>query len=221
MTTFEKLGLQAVIFDMDGLLFETESLYLDAWPEVGAALGFPITREVAMQTISRQLKDCEAMFQAHYGPEFSIEAARPIMRAWFLAEIEKNGLPLRPWAREMVELVHGKGIPFALGTANRSVVARYYLEVTGLAEYFHTIVTLDMVEHGKPAPDVFLQAAARMGFPPEQCLVLEDSPIGLQAAYAAGCLPVLVPDLLLPDEATIAKAWRVFDNLKQVAEVLF
>ncbi|MCL2843072.1 MAG: HAD family phosphatase [Oscillospiraceae bacterium] len=221
MTTFEKLGLRAVIFDMDGLLFETEALYLKAWPEVGAAMGFTITQEIAMQTLSRQLKDCEAIFQAHYGPEFSIDAVRPVMQAWFLAEIEKNGLPLRPGAREIVELIHERGIPFALGTANRTDVAQYYLKVTGLAEYFNTIVTLDMVEHAKPAPDVFLQAAERMGVLPAQCLVLEDSPIGLQAAYAAGCLPVLVPDLLTPDEATIAKAWRVFDNLKQVAEVLF
>jgi len=221
MTTFEKLGLQAVIFDMDGLLFETESLYINAWPEVGQAMGFPITKAVAAQSASLNYGACEILFQSHYGPTFSLAKALPIMRELLTVEIKANGIPLRPFARETVELVHEKGIPLALGTSNLSDVAHRYLEVTQLSDYFRTVVASDMVAHAKPAPDIFLLAAERMGVASEQCVVLEDSPVGIQAAYAAGCLPVMVPDLIQPDEATRAKAWRVFGNLAQAAEVLF
>lgn len=221
MTTFEKLGLQAVIFDMDGLLFETESLYINAWPEAGKAMGLPITKEVAAQSASLGYRESEALFQSHYGPTFSLAAALPIMRELLTTEIEANGIPLRPWAREMVALVHSKGIPFALGTSNLSHVAQSYLEVTGLTDYFRTVVAVDMVEHAKPAPDIFLLAAERMNVSPAQCVVLEDSPVGIQAAYAAGCLPVMVPDWVQPDQATRDQAWGVFDSLAHVAEVLF
>ena len=221
MNQFNTLGLKAVIFDMDGLLFESEALYIKGWVAIGPTLGLPITEDAARATIAVAGKDMEAIFQAHYGPAFTLETAIPPLRQWLTDHITEYGLIIRPGARELLELLHTKGIPFAIGTSNTKDAADSFLEVTGLTEYFPHIVAGDMVDHIKPAPDIFLKAAAELGFRPEECLVLEDSPIGIKAAHTAGCLPVMVPNLIEPTAEALSLAWRVFSCLNEVSEALF
>ena len=221
MTQFETLGLRAVIFDMDGLLFDTESLYLEAWPHVGKRIGFPITTEVARTALSLPMVEQEVIFQSHYGMEFTTEVALPLMADWLRARIEAEGMPMQPGVHALLALLRERNIPFALGTSNLSQVAEAYLERADLLHYFDIIVSGDMVNYAKPAPDIFLLAASRLGVAPSECLVLEDSPVGVLAAHRAGCVPVMIPDLIAPDAETIARAWRVLESLEEVPDLLF
>jgi len=221
MTLFHRLGLRGVMFDMDGLLFDTEALYLETWPQIGEAMGFPITIDDALITIGRPNLDCEPAFQKLFGPDFSMQEAQVIMEKLVRAKLEAEGVPIKPGARELLEFLHGERIPMALGTSNVHRVATAYLEATGFDKYFGPIVTGDMVEHPKPAPDIFQKAAAELGLLPNQCVVFEDSPAGILSAYKAGCLAAMVPDLLRPGIDTLNYVWRVFDNLDTAAETVF
>jgi len=207
--------IQAVIFDMDGLLFDTEALYVKVWVVVGEKLGLPITEEVARANAGHTGQALVNHFQSHYGPGFTLEAARPIIYEWMTDRVAEHGLPVKPGARELVESLHRLGIPMAVGSSNRADVVRAYLEEAGMLAYFPVMVAGDMVERVKPAPDIFLRAARNLGVAPEHCLVFEDSPVGVEAAHAAGCVVVMVPDLHQPCEVTRGRCWKVIDSLKK------
>jgi len=213
--------IKGIIFDMDGLLFDTERLYLKAWPPTGEIMGIPITEEVARKTIALGGYEMEEIFQAHYGLDFTLEKARPVIRQWITDYVAEHGLPVRPGAREAIAFFHKRGFPLAIGSSNLHHVVVAYLEEAGLLSYFSTIVTGDMVERVKPAPDIFLQAAANLGLRPEECLVFEDSPPGIEAAHKAGCVPIMVPDLLEPCDVTRDRCWQIFSSLEGVPQRLF
>ena len=221
MNLFRRLGLRGVIFDMDGLLFDTERLYLEAWPHVGEVMGLPITIDAAKATIARSRRQTEEIMRGLYGPDFSLKEAYQIMTSWLRAHMEAKGIPLKPGARTLLEFLRKEGLPVALGTSNHLHVANAYLEATAFAAYFDAIVAGDMVEQAKPAPDIFLRAAVELRLRPEQCLVLEDSNVGVEAAHRAGCLSLMVPDLLGPTEETLGRVWRVLGSLKEVEGTLF
>jgi len=206
---------------MDGLIFDTERLYLHAWPHVGTVLGLPITLEDATTTVGRPLWECEPFFQTRYGSDFCMTKALDIMAGHIRTQLETNGMPLKPGVTALLEHLRETNIPTALGTSNITSVVTAYLEAADLTPYFSPIVTADMVESAKPAPDIFQKAAADLGLRPDQCLVLEDSNIGIASAHKAGCLPVMVPDLLAPTAETLTQVWGVFDHLGAVTETLF
>ncbi|MCL2563261.1 MAG: HAD family phosphatase [Oscillospiraceae bacterium] len=221
MTEFDRLGLKAVIFDMDGLLFDTEAVYLEAWPHAGRALGITIAIKDIKDTVGRPPWDYEDFFRTRYGPAFCMIKALDAIREYVTDKFETYGIPLKPGAREVLEFLHQKGIPTAMGTSNRSNIVAAYLKATEMTHYFNPIVTGDMVNEAKPAPDIYLKAAKDLGLRPEQCLVLEDSPIGAEAACRAGCRTVIVPDLVQPDDVIRSKVWRVFETLGDVQKTLF
>ena len=211
----KRLDIRGVIFDMDGLLLDTEALYLKAWPPVGEMMGIPITEAVARQTVGHDAKATAAVFQTHYGTAFTLEQAKPLIRQWILDHVEKHGLTVKPGARALLEFFKARGLPLAIGSSNIEQNVRAFLEEADLLSYFDVIVTADLVEHPKPAPDIFLKAAEELGFSPAQCLVLEDSPTGVQAAHAAGCVTIVVPDLIQPCEMTRSRVLRVLGSLEE------
>ena len=220
MNQLEKLGLQGIIFDMDGVIFDTEALYLNTWSHIGQEMGFTITIEDARVIIGRPPWECEGLFKARYGADFCMAKALRIMEDKVQTVLEESGMPFKPGARELIELLYQKGIPAAIGSSNISRIVNAYLEAAELTEYFAAVVTGDSVEHVKPAPDIFLKAAADLGLHPEECLVIEDSRVGAEAAYAAGCQIALVPDLQAPTAETRACVWRVFGSLNELTAAL-
>ena len=214
--TAKHQDIRAVIFDMDGLLFDTESLYLDAWPHVGIEMGIAITPEVARATIGHGAQAAEQIFQSHYGSAYSLARAIPIMDRWLEKHVAKHGLPLKPGAFELLAQLQEKEIPIALGTSNMKSVADAYLAEAGLDVYFPVRICGDMVEKPKPAPDIFLRCAERLNVLPQHCLVLDDSPTGILAAIRAGCIPAMVPDLIPPPDELRDQIWRVFGSLYDV-----
>jgi len=213
--TMANLDIRGVIFDMDGLLLDTEALYIKAWPPVGEMIGIPITAEVAQKTVGHCAKATEAVFQDYYGKGFTLERSIPIIRKWITDYVAEHGLEVKPGVRELVELLRSRSIPMAIGSSNIQRNVQMYLEEAKLLSYFDTIVTADLVERPKPAPDIFLKAAENLGLAPAQCLVFEDSPIGVEAAHTAGCNVIVVPDLIEPCEMTRSRVLRVLGSLEE------
>ena len=208
-----------VIFDMDGLLLDTERVYFAGLFTAARAVDRVMTEAFAYSMIGMPGKECNAMIAAHYGPDFSIAAFSKAFQAAVEAELERE-IPLRPGARELLTYLVGEGIPRAIATSARRPSVERYLRHVGLIDHFATIVSREDVENPKPAPDCFRLAAERIGVAPADCLVLEDSYHGVAAAHAAGMMPIMVPDLLAATDAMRAKCIAIVDDLHGVAALL-
>ena len=131
-----------------------------------------------------------------------------------------RGVPLKPGCREILASLHARGIPMAIGSSGRRAQIESNLSVSGFTSYFFAIASGDEVLHGKPAPDIFLLAAKRLGVPPADCYVFEDSPNGIRAAHAAGMKPILIPDLMPVTEEIASLTVGVYKVLTDALEEL-
>lgn len=212
-------AVAGVIFDMDGLLVDTERVYLDGLFKAVRAVGCEMTEAFAHSMIGVPGKECIAMIEAHYGPGFRIDAFNAAYDG-IVSAVLAQGIPLRPGARELVTYLTKEGVPQAIATSSRRPTVDRYLGHVGLLESFSAIVCRDDVANPKPAPDPFLMAAERLGLAPAECLALEDSHHGITAAHAAGTMPIMVPDLLAVTDAVRAKCIAVVDDLHAVQVLL-
>jgi HAD superfamily hydrolase (TIGR01509 family) len=212
-------AVAGVIFDMDGLLVDTERVYLDGLLKAAVALECEMTEAFAHSMIGVPGKECVAMIKDHYGPGFRIDAFNAAYDGIVTAALAA-GIPLRPGARELVTYLAEEGVPQAIATSSRRPTVERYLGRVGLLGHFPVIVCRDDVANPKPAPDPFLIAAERLGLAPAECLALEDSYHGITAAHAAGTMPIMVPDLLRVTDAVRAKCIAVVDDLHAVQTLL-
>lgn len=190
--------VKTVIFDMDGLMFDTERLASDAWIGVGKRHGLPITEQIMNRMKGLKLEDCICVFREELGEGFDYWAFRGERTEYINNWIKEHGVPIKPGLKELLIWLEGHGYRIALATSTHSKKATNYLELAGVSSYFRYRVFGDMVENGKPEPDIFLRAAAEAQTEPGQCLVLEDSYAGVEAGWRAGCQVIMVPDSLPP-----------------------
>ena len=174
-----------VVFDMDGLLLDTERVYLDAMLQAARGVDRLMTEAFACSMIGVPARECSAMIEKHYGPGFSIAAFNAAFNAAVAAGMARD-IPLRPGARELVTYLAEENVPQAVATSSHRATVERYLGRAGLLDRFAAIVFREDVENPKPAPDPFLAAAAKLGLAPADCLALEDSDHGIAAAHAAG-----------------------------------
>lgn len=216
----DKRKIQGVLFDMDGLVLDTEKLYCRFWMEAANALGYPMTMEQAlgMRSLNRGLG--EAKLKSYFGEQVSYEAVRNKRMELMDAYIEKEGVQTKPGICELLQFLEEKKIKTAIATSSPIERTVKYLTSVGLENRFDKLISGYMVEKGKPEPDIYLYAARELGLQPENCLVLEDSPTGILAAYRAGCMPVMIPDLDLPDEETRKLLWAEIPSLKEVMDFM-
>ncbi|WP_455381129.1 HAD family hydrolase [Salinispira pacifica] len=186
---------RACIFDMDGLLLDTERLAVTGWVEAAAALGFDLPYEFALATVGLDRSQSKQMLLHRMGQDFPYEEVRELRNAINARKIEADGVPLKPGGRELIGLLLSKRIPFAQATSTQRSRAEELLSRSGIRADFTVVLCGDEVEKGKPAPEIYLKTADRLGVPAEECLVFEDSGPGLLAAHRAGMTPVLVPDI--------------------------
>lgn len=215
----QQIKVKGVLFDMDGVILDTEKLYTRFWCEAAQALGFPMTHEMAlgMRSLSREVG--ERQLKAYLGEEVDYQQVRNKRIEMMSAFINENGVELKPGIHELLAFLKENGIKTSIATSSPLDRTKEYLSQVGLVDAFDELVSGHMVEHGKPSPDIYLYAAAKLGLKPEECLVLEDSPTGLLAAYRAGCIPVMIPDQDQPDEATRERAYAVVENLIAVKQL--
>ena len=202
---------RGAIFDMDGLLFDTETLYQRGWTIIADEFGVARKPELG-KACCGTCGDLTVQIVHQFHPTVDAKAYIRRVIEYVHDEAEKN-LPVMAGVREILTYFHEHGIRIA--TASSSSVAQIEKNLTqsGLRNYFDAIVGGDLVAHGKPAPDIFLMAAARIGIPAEECYVFEDGYNGLRGAAAAGCAPIMIPDTMPPTDEMRALCAGIYPSL--------
>ena len=208
--------VRGVLFDMDGVVLDTEVLYTRFWMEACHFYGYPMTREQALGMRSLGAADGERNLRRWFGPEVNYHAVRAKRIELMEDYIEKEGVIPKPGARELLEYLRQRGIRTAIATSSPIERANAHLGSVGLDVLFDEICSGRQVANPKPAPDIYRYAAQKLGLKPEECLAIEDSPTGLESAYRAGCWPVMVPDQDQPDENTLKLLFAKADSLTDV-----
>ncbi len=212
--------IQAVIFDMDGLMFDTELLYQKAWQQAGAEMGLEVTEPFLATLRGGNYQQVKNRFLEQFGQDLDFDSLRNRRTALFDEELDRHGVPVKKGLRELLDYLRQNRCPMAVASASARNVVSHHLKETGLTDYFSVIITGDMVTACKPDPEVFYKAAEQLGCRPEHCIVLEDSINGIRAAWAGGFLPVMVPDLTQPDETLSQLLWAKCDSLLDVIPLL-
>ena len=203
---------------MDGLLLDSEPLYRVTWQTAAAELGCPIDDDFYAHFVGRGNDESERILCERFGDALPIDDFRMRWRRDWDERLARAPLARKPGAIELLDHLDARAIPAALATSSpRSIALRCLGE---LAVRFAAIACGDEVEHSKPAPDLFLLTSQRLGIPPAECLVLEDSEAGVRAAHAAGMEVVIVPDLIEPSEEIAAMASHVCRSLHDVCALM-
>ena len=209
-----------VLFDLDGVVIDSESLYTRFWMAAAGDLGFPMTREQALQMRSLNPGLARSKIESFFGKEADYAAIRAHRIELMNAHVEAHGVDEKPGIRALLALLKEKNIPCAITSSTAVPVIRQHLGRLGLLEGFTALCSGKDVPRGKPAPDTYLAGAAALGLKPENCLAIEDSPTGVEAAWRAGCRTIIVPDQDQPDEVTLSRCFARADSLFDVMELV-
>jgi HAD superfamily hydrolase (TIGR01509 family) len=209
----------AVIFDLDGLLFDTEALYQDAIMAAVGELGHDIEPAILHTMIGRPLAQTRAFLLEHYGNSFPVDELLATWRRHFAVTVETQ-LTLKPGALELLDALDTLGLPRAIATSSSHKTVQHHLGAFALGGRFHHIVASGDYAAGKPAPDPYLLAAERLGVDPSFCVALEDSHNGVRSAAAAGMMTVMVPDLLEATDEISALCTFVVRDLHVVRDLV-
>ncbi len=209
---------EAVVFDMDGLMLDSERAINDCMARAASDLGHDLPASLWLQMIGGGDGLCRRLLAERIGVDATADL---LARADAMYEaVADAGIDHRPGIVDLLDWLVARGIPRAVATSTRRPLAMRKLAAAGLLPYFDAVATSSDVAAPKPAPDVYLLAASKLGIAPARCLVLEDSPTGVRAALAAGMTPVQVPDLLEPDDAARALGHRIVASLGDAQRLL-
>ena len=212
--------IRGVVFDVDGVLFDTERLTCRTWTEIGAQMGWPQVGERYLEFVGQNRADILEKMARFFGPQFPGASFMAACSERSQQRMEREGVPLKPGVREILAFLRSQNRPTALATSTGRERTLRRLELTGLEEYFQAVITGDQVEHSKPDPEIYRLACQALGTPPECTLAVEDSRNGILSAHAAGMPVVMVPDMIPPSQELDALLWRRCATLLELREVL-
>ena len=212
--------IRGVLFDMDGLVLDTEKLYTRFWTEACHFYGYPITREQALQMRAANSQVGAANLHRFFGPDIDYKTVRAKRIELMDAFIAQHGVEPKPGIFELMDSLEKRKIPAAICSSSPQDRIREHLSSLGLYHRFTAICSGYDVPWGKPAPDIYLHGAAALGLSPENCLALEDAPLGIESAFRAGCIPVMIPDQDPPDEKTKPMLYATADSLSDIINLL-
>ena len=212
--------IKAVIFDMDGLMFDTERVGKDAILQSGKDYGYEISLELHQKMLGRNAKDIEQMLKDTYGDDFPYQPMWNHVFELMDQYYAEHGIPVKKGLEDLLKYLKGKGIKVAVASSSKTEVIKSHLQSTHLIQYYDFIVGGDQIHHGKPDPEIFLKAVEHFQVKPEEALVLEDSKSGIIAAHT-GHIPVIcIPDLVEHDQEILDLTWHTLPSLDQVIDVL-
>ncbi len=206
-----KQMIRGAIFDMDGVLFDTERMYQETWREVALERGITLPEEYTCYVSGASKDGVYEAVRRFYHTDEPVKVTTEVYERMRVKQ--QNPLPIKPGVKEMLTLLREQEIRTAVASSTFHEQVRYNLENNGLDSFFDTVICGDEVTKAKPDPEIFLKAAQKLSLLPEDCLVFEDSFNGIRAAHAAGCVSVMVIDLMEPDKAIRAIADHVFSDL--------
>lgn len=214
------MNIKAVIFDMDGVILNTEPLLAKYWCMAAREFGFPMEYEQALTLRSMCEKYASPFLKKTFGESFDYRTVRARRKELMNRDIEENGLELKPGIKELLDYIDTTELKAAVATATDMERAERYLKSVGLYERFDKICCGPMVKNGKPDPDLYLFASEQIGISPSECIAIEDSPNGIKSAYGAGMNTIMVPDLSQPDSELEKMLFRKCDSLIEIIGIL-
>ncbi len=212
--------MPTVIFDMDGVLLDTERLMKGFWQREADALGFGDITPVYMRCVGITDALCKELFEQDYPELCPFEAFQARATANLRAHMQAHGVPVKPGAQELLAALKDAGWTIGLASSTYIDSVRKELSSTGLLPYFDVVIGGDTVRHSKPAPDIYLLACEKAGAVPSETYAVEDSHNGIRSAHAAGMKPLMVPDLLPADPSIHSLCTAVLPDLKAVQAYL-
>ena len=212
--------IEAIVFDMDGLLFDSERRVQRSWEEAGNQLGLEHMGETIYHTLGMNLAGRNHYFRNTIAKDFPCEEFAKQARIWFYKIVNEEGLPMKNGARELLEYGKANGYRMAIATSSRREYALKNLKAAKIYDFFDAGVFGDMVQHAKPDPEIYLKACDSIGAAPANCIALEDAPAGIRAAYVAGMKPIMIPDLVAPTPEIEALLYETCDTLLGVIGIL-
>ena len=212
--------ISAIIFDLDGLVLDTESTYKIAWQQAAQEMGYSFT-DPFMQTLSGlHYNDLVLKLLDYCGNDFNLAEFNQKSTVYWHDYVASNRIKVNHGFNELLAVIEKISIPFALATNSRHHNAMLCLQLAGLENTFPILISRDDVNQGKPAPDIFLKTAEKLAIPINQCLVLEDSHIGITAAHKAGAIPILISSVEITEPATEKMCHFVFNDLTEVVKLI-
>ena len=210
----------AVVFDMDGVIFDTERLIYKLWLEIAPKYGFNTVDTLFYKVIGVTKTYTEQVFYAEYGKDIPYWEFREEAKNVFFEYINEHGVPLKDGIRELLEFLKKNGYKIGLASSTSIETITEELKMENLYDYFDVVVGGDLIKNSKPAPDIYLAACEQLGVKPENAIAVEDSFNGIRAAHAAGMYAIMVPDMIEPDDEMREKAYAIKRDLFEVMEML-
>ncbi len=212
--------IKALLFDMDGLLLDSERVVQYSWNVAGEQLGYGKIGEHIYRTLGMNVTGRMTYFKKEFGEEFPYDEFQTLSRKAFFEVADEKGIPLKRGAKELILYLKQMGYKIGLVTSSRREYATDILTKAGIFHYFDGCIFGDMVTHSKPDPEIYRKGLEMLRVCAEDCIALEDAPAGVESATGAGIDVIMIPDLVQPNEETRSRAWKVLESLDEVIELL-
>lgn len=207
--------ISAIIFDMDGVILDSETICDKAWITAAAEMHIPDINPAITACLGTNKADTVLILRDLYGPDFDTAFFMNRTSELFREIEAESGVLLMPYAAETLSALQ-KRYRLALASSTRECIVRKQLAEAGVLSFFETITAGDMVVHSKPDPEIYRRACVSLGLEPGECVAVEDSPNGIKSAYAAGLLPVMIPDKVQPPADIVPLLWKCCDSLREL-----
>lgn len=212
--------MKAVIFDMDGVLFDTEMVCQLAWDAIGEEMGVGKAGYMVLKTLGVKAEMAIKMLKEEFGNDFDAESFKLRSRNYSYEYFDKYGVPAKDGLFEILPYLKNKGYKVALASSTSSNSVYHHLKEKDIEKYFDAVICGDMIEKSKPEPDIYLKACEAIGENPKDCYAVEDSKNGILSASRAGCKVIMVPDLWMGDENTNKLLFAKCKNLFEIMDIL-
>lgn len=212
--------IKGAVFDMDGLMFDSERLVYEIWQSMLDEIGLEYNIDIYKNTVGLRADNTEKYYKSIYGKDFDYAALKAKSRQLFYERVERDGVPVKKGLFELLEYLKTQNIKISLATSTSSQTALKLLKMAKVYDYFDAFVCGDDVKNGKPHPEVFLTAAERLKLAPESCAAFEDSINGIKSASAAGMKTVMVPDFLQPTDEVLSLIDFICEDLSQAIKYI-
>ena len=212
------IDYDAVVFDMDGVIFDSERAVMQCWKELAEKYQIPDIEQAVLSCTGTTMKRTREIMLETYGAEFPYDTYAKESSAIYHSRYDGGRLPMKPGVVELLTFLKEEGKKIALASSTRRQTVTNQLRDAGILDFFDQVICGDMVEHSKPAPDIYLMTCSKMGVAPSDAYAIEDSYNGIRSAYSAGMKPIMVPDLLPATDEMRSMSVAVLEDLIQVKE---